>query len=450
MKLEINQNRIFKLKNGSQNEGKVLYWMSREQRVSDNWSLIAAYNESIERKTELFVVFTLVDNFLGATRRHFGFMLKGLKEVSESLQKLNIHFKLLTGNPPDILPEFINSNNFSVVFTDFDPLRIKREWKKSVADKINATMYEVDSHNIVPCRLASEKLEFAAYTIRPKINKKLSEYLTDFPLLPDHPFNLDVNNIFPVIELSKYNEIPAETKYFNSGENEAISVMNRFFNSRFNDYDEKRNFPELNLQSDLSPYLHFGQISSQRIAFNAGKQNINLLSKNAFLEELIIRKELSDNFCFYNPNYDKFEGFHEWAQKTLIEHLKDKRNYLYSIDEFEQAKTHDKYWNAAQNEMLKTGKMHGYIRMYWAKKILEWSESPMQALEIAIYLNDKYSLDGRDPNGYTGIAWSIGGIHDRAWTERPIFGKIRFMNDGGLKRKFDIEKYVSRINQMKY
>jgi len=178
------------------------------------------------------------------------------------------------------------------------------------------------------------------------------------------------------------------------------------------------------------------------------RSSVSQESKDAFLEELIIRKELSDNFCFYNEHYDSFSGFPDWAKKTLDDHRKDAREYIYSLEDLESSRTHDDLWNAAQMEMVKTGKMHGYMRMYWAKKILEWTETPEDALRIAIYLNDKYELDGRDPNGYVGIAWSIGGVHDRAWKERPVFGKVRYMSYNGCKSKFDVEGYIAKIERL--
>jgi deoxyribodipyrimidine photo-lyase len=191
--------------------------------------------------------------------------------------------------------------------------------------------------------------------------------------------------------------------------------------------------------------LHFGQISAQRIALETKRFNGNKESEKSFLEELIVRRELSDNFCYFNSKYDSFEGFHDWAKTSLNEHRKDQREFVYSLEEFEQAKTHEDLWNAAQQELLITGKLHGYMRMYWAKKILEWSKSPEEALRTTIYLNDKYELDGCDPNGYTGCAWSIGGVHDRPWFERPVYGKIRYMNRNGAKNKFDIESYIKKI-----
>ncbi|HRT68482.1 MAG TPA: deoxyribodipyrimidine photolyase, partial [Bacteroidota bacterium] len=231
---------------------------------------------------------------------------------------------------------------------------------------------------------------------------------------------------------------------FKPGADEAYRLLNDFVENKLKYYSEKRNDPTYNFQSNLSPFLHFGQISAQRILLEImSKDGVEAYSQE-FIEELFVRRELSDNFCLFNSNYDNFDGFPDWAKDTLNKHRADKRDYDYSIEEFEAAKTHDIFWNAAQNEMLYRGKMHGYMRMYWCKKILEWTNSPEEAQQIAIYLNDKYSIDGRDPNGYTGIAWSVGGVHDRPWNERPIFGKIRFMNDKGLIRKFNMQSYVEK------
>jgi len=213
-------------------------------------------------------------------------------------------------------------------------------------------------------------------------------------------------------------------------------------------YAEGRNDPVRDGQSNLSPYLHFGQLSAQRIAREVRKADIQEEAKSSFLEELIIRRELADNFCFYNAGYDNFAGFPAWAKLTLDQHRNDPRQYLYSTGQLERAETHDDLWNAAQKEMVKRGKMHGYLRMYWAKKILEWTPAPEAALATAIYLNDRYELDGRDPNGYAGIAWSIGGVHDRAWNERSIFGKIRYMSYNGCKAKFSIKRYIEYVDSL--
>jgi deoxyribodipyrimidine photo-lyase len=232
------------------------------------------------------------------------------------------------------------------------------------------------------------------------------------------------------------------------GEKAARDVLDQFIERGLTRYADGRNDPTQAAQSNLSPYLHFGQISAQRVVQEVVKHARPNDARGAFIEELVVRRELSDNFCFYTPAYDSVEAFPHWAKKSLDDHRADERTHLYSRSQFEHARTHDPLWNAAQMEMVLTGKMHGYMRMYWAKKILEWTSSPEQAMRVAIYLNDRYELDGRDPNGYTGIAWSIGGVHDRAWGERPIFGKIRYMSYDGCKRKFDIRRYIDNVNGM--
>ena len=444
----INPHRIRLLQNGIEDKGPVIYWMSRDQRVHDNWALIFAQHLAMENKKPLGIIFNLLPDFLEATIRQYGFMLKGLKEVEMELFKYNIPFFLIQGNPESEIPKFIRKYNASVIVSDFDPLRIKRILKREVAKKIEIPFYEIDAHNIVPCLYVSNKMEFAAYTLRPKIHKSLPEFLDEIPSIKKmkkvESFTSDKID-WGMVEYSlKINREVKEVDWIKPGESTATFSLKNFLENKFERYSEDRNDPNKIALSNLSPYLHFGQISAQRVALTVQQLFQHSASASTFLEELIIRRELSDNFCYYNLSYDSFDGFHNWAQETLNKHRKDKREFVYSLAEFEQAKTHEDLWNAAQSELLTSGKMHGYMRMYWAKKILEWSKSPEEALRIAIYLNDKYELDGRDPNGYVGCAWSIGGVHDRAWTERPVFGKIRFMNRNGTARKFDVKAYILR------
>ena len=279
----------------------------------------------------------------------------------------------------------------------------------------------------------------------------MEEFLDEFPELQQHPYKrtlnkieINWNKIFENINPDKKVE---PVSWIKSGEANALAMLNDFIENKLDKYSELRNYPTLDFQSKMSPYLHFGQISGQRIALEVLKSKKNEESKKSYLEELIVRRELADNFCFYNQNYDEFEAFPDWAKNSLNEHKEDPRIPVFSLEDFEQANTYDNLWNASQSEMVKTGKMHGYMRMYWAKKILEWSPSPEEALKMAIYLNDKYELDGRDPNGYTGIAWSIGGVHDRAWGARMIFGKVRYMSYKGLESKFKIDEYIKKNNQ---
>ena len=449
---DIDQARILKLREGPDRAGPVIYWMSRDQRAEDNWALLYAQQEAVRRRSALGVVFCLVPSFLNATGGQYAFMLDGLAETAQNLAGKNIPFFCLQGDPAVVLPAFLSGNEAALLVTDFDPLRIKVGWREKVAKAVDCPFLEVDAHNIVPCRFVSQKQEFAARTIRPKIHRLLSRFLTDLPRLRKHPYPWTGRKNALTWRDSFGNLGSAKSIGGNpcvsSGSKAARSCLRRFVSKRLAAYDTTRNDPVVDGQSNLSPYLHFGHISAQRVALEASKASGDAEAKGAFLEELIIRRELSDNFCLYNPDYDRTTGFADWARLTLKEHARDKREYLYKCEQFEAAETHDPLWNAAQMEMVKGGKMHGYLRMYWGKKILEWTRSPEEAMEIALRLNNTYELDGRDPNGYAGVAWCIGGVHDRAWPSHPVFGKIRYMNANGCRRKFDVAAYVRRVREM--
>jgi deoxyribodipyrimidine photo-lyase len=433
-------------------EGPVIYWMQRDQRVSDNWALIHAQELAIELKQPLAVVFCLLPQFLDATLRQYSYMLEGLREVKEKLDGLSIAFYVIKGQPGEVLPGFIEKYKVGSLVTDFNPLRIPVTWKKSLSRVLTVPFVEVDAHNIIPCWISSEKQEFSARTLRLKMSKILGDYLTEYPELIKHPVDWEYpEEPFIMEELMRYLQVDPSVKSVGGlmpGEKAAGIVLADFLDNRAGNYSAERNHPDKDGQSGLSASLHFGQISAQYIASKILNRDIDTGSKNAFLEELIVRKELADNFCYYNPDYDRFEGLPAWARKTLNEHRTDPRSYCYSTEQFENAETHDDLWNAAQKEMVITGKMHGFMRMYWAKKILEWTASPDEALSVAIYLNDKYELDGRDPNGYAGIAWSIGGLHDRPWGRRPVFGTVRYMNYNGCLRKFNVRSYIDKINSL--
>ena len=444
--------RIRKLKNGISRPGPIVYWMSRDQRAEDNWALTFAQELALEKSEPLGVVFCLTPNFAGATLRQYHFMLKGLAETSAYLRTKNIPFFLLVGDPVVELIRYVNQTQVQTLITDFDPLTIKQQWKHSALQDLAIPVYEVDTHNIVPCWLASPKQEYGAYTLRPKMQRVLHSYLDSFTPLQHHPINwpcpvplFDWENTLASLPVD---ERVAPVQWLQPGSKAAYQQVEHFINNHLSAYGTLSNDPGEDRQSNLSPYLHFGQLAAQRVALSILQKGNPGSTQEAFLEELIIRRELADNFCYYNPNYQKVDGFPTWAQQTLEHHLHDERPYLYKLEQLENAETHDPYWNAAQLEMVKRGKMHGYLRMYWAKKILEWTPSPKTALETAIYLNDRYLLDGRDPNGYTGIAWSIGGVHDRAWGERAIFGKIRYMSGSRLALKFNMKQYLERISEL--
>ncbi|KAL2097998.1 hypothetical protein ACEWY4_007205 [Coilia grayii] len=432
----------------------VVYWMGRDQRVQDNWALIYAQQLAIAECLPLHICFCLIPKFLEATFRHYCFMLKGLQEVAKECGVLDIQFHLLNGFPRDTLPGFITEWNMGAVITDFWPLRDPIQWVDDVKKAISPDIpvIQVDAHNVVPCWEASGKLEYSARTIRGKITKLLPTYLTEFPIVDKHPHVskraakvVKWNELLSSLEVDRS---VGEVDWAKPGYSGGMAMLESFIDHRLRDFATLRNNPNVPALSQLSPWIHTGNLSAQRVV-RAVQKNGKKFSESvaSFTEELVVRRELADNFCFYNDNYDKIEGAYEWAQKTLKDHAKDKRTYLYTREQLEQAKTHDKLWNAAQTQLLMEGKMHGFIRMYWAKKILEWTSSPEEALSIAIYLNDRYSLDGCDPNGYVGCMWSICGIHDQGWAERAVFGKIRYMNYDGCKRKFDVAQFEKRYSE---
>jgi deoxyribodipyrimidine photo-lyase len=317
-----------------------------------------------------------------------------------------------------------------------------------VANIITCPLIQVESDVIVPIEEAAPKEEYSAATLRRKLLPLLNRYLLPItegtPRIDSSNYHIDtfdISDLGNVISNLKINRSVRPVDGFHGGTKKAKLRLDDFIHKKLDNYSDLRNDPNEECQSNLSPYLHFGQISPIYIALRVSEHGGP--GMEAFLEELVIRRELSINFVHYNPQYDSFNGLPEWAKRTLTEHGNDPREYLYTRDILEQANTHDPYWNAAQREMMLTGKMHGYMRMYWGKKILEWTANPEEAFNTAIYLNNKYELDGRDPNSFTGVAWCFG-KHDRPWGTRPVFGNIRYMSAGGLKRKFDLAKYTEK------
>ncbi|MCF8056884.1 MAG: deoxyribodipyrimidine photo-lyase [Desulfocapsa sp.] len=447
-KRTVDQERSRMVQKGQIGDGPVLYWMSRDQRAHDNWALLYAQERALVLEKPLAVVFCIDLEYPAANLRHFAFLLRGLEELQNTLKNYAIDFHLLQGAPDNILPLFLEKTHPALLVTDFDPLRIKKRWKEKVLEHCSIPAFEVDAHNIVPCWLASNKREYAAYTIRKKIQQQLPRFLTDFPDLQVHPYVSAPASIQPVTVNTLLKQVKdksvGEVDWLKPGEKAGINLMDDFLTHGLHSYSTDSNNPCLDGQSNLSPYFHFGQLAPQRVAWEVEQSNATRDNKEAYLEELIIRRELADNYCYYADDYDRYSTFPDWAKRSLDEHREDVRPYLADLETLENAGTEDALWNRCQQDLLQNGKLHGYLRMYWAKKILEWSVSPEEAMANALFLNDKYSLDGRDPNGYAGVAWSIGGVHDRAWADRPIFGKIRYMNKNGCKRKFSVTEYIKR------
>ena len=423
--------------------------MAREQRVCDNWALLYAAEQAKKRQAPLLVLFALGPMFNEGSRRHNDWMVVSLKEVEKNLAAKHIPFYIELGEWTDVIPAFAAAHHVGEVVFDFNPLQPVRAWRNAASAVLAMRTVEVDARNIIPCWQASDKAEFAAYTFRPKVHRQLSEFLTNFPPLSaaSPPYN-GPTSTHDWSVVAAYRNVSVEAPlpaWIAPGEAAAQAMLTQFLNERLAGYAARRNDPNEQALSNLSPYLRWGNISAQRVALAVeAVRGVPRDDKEAFFEELIVRRELSDNFVYYTKAYDTLEGAHQWAQTTLSEHDKDEREYTYTLEQFEQAKTHDELWNAMQVQMVQEGKMHGWCRMYWAKKILEWTASPQEAITIALTLNDRYQLDGRDSNGVVGVMWSIAGVHDRAWTERPVFGKIRYMNFNGAKRKFDVAAYIER------
>ncbi len=437
-----------RIRPGKSGQGPVVYWMSRDQRVTDNWGLLWAQQEAIIYRKSLLVVFCLTEDYPDTTPVQLNFVLQGLGPIVTTLQKLGIGWIFLKDYPNKILPKLLCDIEAHSLVCDFNPLKSHKIWQQQLKEQLSIPFHEVDSHNIIPAWTTSNKREYAAYTIRPKIKRLQVDFLTDIPAPSAHPFPCAANLISEQKMWHIPNLFDTSTSIFfsiPSGQDEALNAARRFIKSGLQTYGTTRNNPCQNGQSGLSPYLHFGQLSAQKLARMVLATGAPYEITEPFLEELIIRRELSDNFCLYEENYDNMEGFSNWAQTTLDQHRKDTRDFSYSLEALEQAKTHELLWNCCQRDLVRNGKLHGFLRMYWAKKILEWTKDPETALKYAITLNNKYSIDGHDPNGYAGIAWSIGGVHDRAWGERPVFGKIRYMNETGCRRKFDVKSYIDDI-----
>lgn len=409
----------------------IVYWMSRDCRVQDNWSFLYAQKLAIKNEVPLHVCFCLVRKFLDATIRHYKFLLKGLEEVKTECDQLKINFHLLPGDGGSEIPKFVTAHNIGAVVCDFSPLRLPLKWVEDVRLALpeDIPLCQVDAHNIIPVWVTSDKQEYSARTIRSKIDKILSIYLTKFPPVIVHPFASTPFKTKKIDWKSKLKDVDVdrtidEVEWATPGYTGGIEMLKEFCDLRLELYGLQRNDPLADAVSNLSPWFHFGQISVQRCVLAVQKfKSTQKHSVDAFCEEAIVRRELADNFCFYNENYDNLKGLAAWAFRTLDDHRfesllkifnicdilhfyflfrKDERAYLYTKKELEISRTHDDLWNSAQNQLRDEGKMHGFLRMYWAKKILEWTTSPEKALEIAIYLNDRYSLDGRDPNGYVG------------------------------------------------
>jgi deoxyribodipyrimidine photo-lyase len=439
-------------------DGKcVVYWMQRAQRGVDNHAVNVAVEVANLLGLPLVVYFAGISNFPHANLRHYVFLQQGLPDIEEDLAKRNISF-VMRRAPHESHEKLLADVDAAFLIGDENPMREPERWRKHLATKISIPFWTVDTDVIIPSKLI-EKAQYGAYTIRPRLYRLLPEYLVPY----ENPharhewkrpkgFHADslTEDMTKGWEHLDRSVPPVEA--WQGGTHAALKRLKLFTGRMLEQYDETRNKPEMDGTSALSPYLHYGHIGPQTIALavaEAAKGHAHLTkAKDSFFNELIAWRELAVNFVIWCPHYDTANCAEDWAKKSIAEHVRDEREQLYTLKQLEHAETYDELWNAAQIQMTRHGWMHNYLRMYWAKKILEWTPDAATAVKYCVYLNDKYELDGRDPGGYAGIAWAIVGKFDRPWFDRPIFGKIRYMSGGSTGKKFDSKKYVRQMNAL--
>jgi len=430
----------------------VVYWMQRAQRALDNPALDVAVELGNEMGKPVVAFLAPAPFYPHANLRHYRFLGSGIPDIEEGLSKRNVGFVLRT-YPHHSLIKFCEQVRPAIVIGDENPLREAEHWRLRAAQDLKVPLWTVDADVVVPSRLLGKE-HYAARTIRPRLQELLPQFLVPTKVVKARiPWNpprtlqsLAAREDFTVGWSLDRSVSPVEN--WQGGTKRALRVLADFVKHGLRNYPKDRNHPELSGTSRLSPYLHFGHIGPLTIVHAVQAASAPAAAKHAFLEQVIVRRELSVNFVRYNSYYDSFECLEPWADRSFAQHSGDRRPIIYREEQLEQAETHDSLWNAAQKQMVLTGWMHSYVRMYWAKKILEWSPSVAEAYRRAVWLNDRYELDGRDPNGYAGIAWAIVGKHDRPWFERPVFGQIRYMSYASTSKKFDSRQYIQNVKQL--
>lgn len=444
----------------------VVYWMQKSQRARCNHALEYAIARGNELGKPLLVVFGLMDDYPDANARHYLFMLQGLHDVAGDLEARGIRFEVRHGHPRDVALAF--SRHAALLVTDRDYLRPTRVWRREVAQRADVRVVQVESDLVVPIETASDKQEYAARTLRPKLAKLTPRFLhpvaevephhpsmkVDSLAMPEMPEyeRIDVSDPERALSRLKVDRSIAPVPMFEGGSAAGEAIFRRFLDGYLEDYSQNRNQPQTDHVSHMSKYLHFGQVSPLwlTLEMNAAVEASPELGEEAstYLEELLVRRDLAHNYCFYRmKDYDQWSGLPAWAKETLRDHKPDRREHIYTRSQLEGGETHDPYWNAAMQELRETGYMHNHMRMYWGKKVLEWTRTPEFGRQVLLDINNKYFIDGRDANSFGNVGW-VFGLHDRPWMERPIFGKVRYMNAAGLERKAKPGEYVRKLEAM--
>ena len=425
----------------------VVYWMQRALRIADNPALDVAIEVGNTLGLPVVVFFSVIPNYPNANLRHYHFLEQSLRDAAEDAAERGVGF--VVRRPPDNkLEAFLEEVEAAMVVGDENPCREPERWRQVLSKKSKIPFWTVDADVVVPSQIFNRSYVLLHH-FRPHLNRELPKFLVEPKKIEPHhrwtpPKGLSGFDLSEDITAG-FNKLdrtiqPVDT--FTGGAHAAIKRLGEFVRHDLADYDEKRNHPETAGTSCLSPYLHFGNISPLRIALAVEKSSLSSETKMKFIEQVIGWRELAVLFVRHEPNYDNWECAAPWVRKSLVEHAADQRTYRYTFEQLERSQTHDELWNAAQRQMVQTGWMHNYMRMYWAKMILCWAPDPATAFDWAVILNDRYQLDGRDPNGYAGIAWAIVGRHDRPWFNRPLFGLVRAMSGVSLARKFDAAAYI--------
>lgn len=463
----------------------VLYWMIANRRLHYNFSLDRALEHCQALGKPLVVFEALRVGYRWASDRLHHFVLQGMADNRAVCEQYGIRYYPYVEPQPDTGKGLLAAlaEKSCLVVTDDFPCFFLPRMIASAAKKLPVLLEAVDSNGLLPIH-ATQHIAQRVFDFRRLLQKELPKHLREFPRAkPFHklPFT-DAAEVPETVvakwpaaspELLSGDETALRTLpidhavppgYIQGGHSRARKHMLDFVKNRLPRYAADRNDPDLDGTSGLSPYLHFGHISVHEVFVELMRrekwkpEKLSLRASGsregwwnmsreaeAFLDELITWREIGYNFSTHDEEYDRFESLPDWAQKTLREHTKDQREHVYTLDQFESAKTHDELWNAAQRQLVREGRIHNYLRMLWGKKVLEWTRTPMEAMETLIHLNNKYGLDGRDPNSYSGIFWVLG-RYDRPWGPiRPVYGTIRYMSSQNTARKTSVKHYLKKF-----
>lgn len=426
----------------------VLYWMQAAVRTRHNEALELAVRTANDLGSPLLVAFGIDPDYRDATPRTLRFLAEGVAAAATGLSRRGIPFVVRRGDPFEVASDL--AGDASAVVTDRAHLRDPRKWRRQLGRMLDVPVWEVETNLVVPVDVTSDKREYAARTIRPKIHDHLDRFVVDLTTTPLEHKQRTVECTFDATDtdvLMEVLDVAAPPGRFEGGQHQARAVLDRFLASGLRSYRTSSPDPSDADGSQLSPYLHYGHISPVDIVSAVRTAGAAQEQVDSFIEEVVVRRELAHNYVWHEPDYDSFSALPEWARATLKTHESDQRDVVYTAAELEAGKTEDRAWNAAMAEMRETGYLHNHLRMYWGKQILRWTNTPRYAHRVALELNNRYLLDGRDANSYANVAW-IFGLHDRAFGEREIFGKVRPMTHSGLERKIDIENYVRYVEDV--